>query len=92
MLFGSFPLELVSNIGTISLQVFDTVKPTIIQPLSKRPPIGFQYQLSLYADQKYYIILQGEHSEIVSTFIKLPFVIKIFVLSIFSGRFIQVLL
>ena len=28
-------------------------------------------------------MLQGEHSAILSTFIKLPFVIKIFVLSIF---------
>ena len=29
-------------------------------------------------------MLQGEHSAIFSTFIKLPFVIKIFVLSIFE--------
>ena len=29
-------------------------------------------------------MLQGEHSTILSTFIKLPFVIKIFVLSIFE--------
>ena len=29
-------------------------------------------------------MLQGEHSEILSTVIKLPFVIKIFVLSIFE--------
>ena len=36
-------------------------------------------------------MLQGEHSAILSTFIKLPFVIKIFVLSIMSGRFTQVL-
>ena len=31
-------------------------------------------------------MLQGEHSAILSTFIKLPFVIKIFVLSIFECR------
>ena len=37
-------------------------------------------------------MLQGEHSAIRSTFIKLPFVINIFVLSILSGRFTQVLL
>ena len=30
---------------------------------------------------------QGEHSAILSTFIKLPFVIKIFVLSIFERPF-----
>ena len=35
---------------------------------------------------------QGEHSAILSTFIKLLFVIKIFVLSFLSGRFTQVLL
>ena len=32
-------------------------------------------------------MLQGEHSAILSTFIKLPFVIKIFVLSIFELPF-----
>ena len=53
-------------------------------PLSKRPKIGFQDQLLLNAVQKYCRMLQGEHSAILSTFIKLPFVIKIFVLSIFE--------
>ena len=33
------------------------------------------------------LLLHGEHSTILSTFIKLPFVIKIFVLSIFERRF-----
>ena len=47
----------------------------------------FQYQLSLNAGQKYCRILQGEHSAILSTFIKLQFVIKIFVLSIFEWPF-----
>ena len=37
-------------------------------------------------------MFQGEHSAILSTFIKLPVVIKTFVLSFLSGRFIQVLL
>ena len=44
----------------------------------------FQDQLSLNAGQKYCRMLQGEHSATLSTFIKLPFVIKIFVLSIFE--------
>ena len=35
-------------------------------------------------------MLQAEHSAILSTFIKLPFVIKTFVLSFLSGRFTQV--
>ena len=55
--------------------------------LSKRPKIGFQDQLSLNAGQKYCRMLQGEHSAILLTFIKLQFVIKIFVLSIFEWPF-----
>ena len=41
-------------------------------------------QLLLNAGQKYCRMLQGEHSAILSTFIKLPFVIKILVLSFFE--------
>ena len=37
-------------------------------------------------------MLQGEHFAILLTFIKLPFVIEIFVLSFLSGCFTQVLL
>ena len=62
-------------------------KTCVKQPLSKRPKIGFQDQLSLNAGQKYCRMLQGEHSAILSTFIKLPFVLKIFVLSIFKWPF-----
>ena len=68
------------------------------RPLSKRSEIGFQNQFWLNAGQKYcrmlqgkhsavqkyYIMLQGEHSAILLTFIKLPFVIKILVLSSFE--------
>ena len=43
--------------------------------------------LSLNAGQKYCRMLQGEHSAILLTFIKLPFVIKIFVMSIFEWLF-----
>ena len=49
--------------------------------------IGFQDQLSLNGGQKYCRMLQGEHSATLSTFIKLPFVIKIIVLSIFEWLF-----
>ena len=52
-------------------------------PLSKRPKVGFQDQLWLNAGQKYCRMLQGDHSAILLTFIKVPFVIKIFVLPIF---------
>ena len=53
-------------------------------PLSKRPKNGFQDQLWLNAGQKYCRMLPLEHSAILSTFIMLPFVIKIFVLSIYE--------
>ena len=57
-------------------------KTCLKQTLSKRPKIGFQDRLSINANEKYCRILQGEDSAILSTFIKLPFVIKTFVLSI----------
>ena len=50
----------------------------------KKTKKGFQDQLSPNAGQKYCRMLPLEHSEILSTFIKLPFVIKIFVSSIFE--------
>ena len=53
------------------------------RPLSKRQKIGFQDQLSLHVGQTYCRMI----SEIHPTFIKLPFVIKIFVLSIFEWPF-----
>ena len=62
-------------------------KTCVKRPLSQRPKIGFQDQLSLNAGQKYCRMLQGEHSAILLTFIKLPFVIKIFVLSILEWPF-----
>ena len=62
-------------------------KTCVKQPLSKRPQIGFQDQLLLNAGQKYCRMLQGEHSAILSTYIKLPFVIKICILSIFEWPF-----
>ena len=95
MTVKQFHLELI-RLGAVStgndyLQELSTVKP-VKRPLSRRPQIGFQDQYSVNACQNYCRMLQGEHSVILSTFIKLPFVIKIFVLSILSGRFTQVLL
>ena len=78
---------LESLIIPLSLLLY-TVQTSVNHQLSKRPNIGFQDQLlSLNAGQKYCRMLKGEHSAMLSTFIKLPFVIKIF-LSIFSGRYI----
>ena len=77
----------------LNISLFDPNSKTCVKRLlSKRPKIGFQDQLSLNAGRKYFRMLKGEHSAILSTFIKLPIVIKIFVLSILSGRFTQVLL
>ena len=55
--------------------------------VTKRPKICFQDQLLLNDGQKYCSMLQGEHTAILSTFIKLPFVTKIFVLSILEWPF-----
>ena len=49
--------------------------------------LGFQDQFSFKAGQKYCRMLQGERSALHLTFIKLPFVIKIFVLSNFEWPF-----
>ena len=46
--------------------------------------MGFQYQLSLNAGQKYCRMLQGEHSAILLICIKQPHGFKTFVLSIFE--------
>ena len=59
-------------------------KTCVKRPLSKRQKIGFQDKLSLNAGQKYCRMLHEEHSAILLIFIKLPFAIKIFVLSIFE--------
>ena len=64
------------------LDVFIYSKTCIKWPLKKNTKIVFQYQLSLNAWQKYCRMLHGEHSAILWTFIKLPFSIKTFVLSI----------
>ena len=59
-------------------------KTCVKRPLTKRPKNGFQDQLLLNAGQKYCRMLHLEHSAILLTFIKLPTVIKIFILSIFK--------
>ena len=50
--------------------------------------MGIEDQLLLNAGQKYCRMLQGEHSAILSTFIKLPLIVnQIFVLSILEKPF-----
>ena len=58
-------------------------KTCLKQPLKKKTKIVFQDRLSLNAGQKYCRML----SAILSTFIKLPFLIKIVVLSTFEWPF-----
>ena len=58
-------------------------KTCVKMPLSKRQKIGFQDQLLHNAGLKYCRMLQVEHSAILSPFIKLPFVIRIFVIVYF---------
>ena len=67
-------------------------KTCVKRPLSKISQIGLEDHISLNAGQRYCRMLQEEHSAILSTFIKLSFVIGIFVLTLLSGRFTQVLL
>ena len=71
----------------LNFKTFSFRKTCVKRPLSKRPKNGFQDRLLLNAGQKYCKMLQREHSAILSTFIKLPFVVKTFVLSIFEWSF-----
>ena len=68
--------------GNHNSKILYTVKPIVSHHSKRRPKVGFQDQLSLYAGQKYCRMLQGEHTAILWTFIKLLFVYKNFVLSI----------
>ena len=61
-----------------------TVKPVLSGHSKRRPKIGFEDRLLLNTGQRYCRMLQGEHSAILLTIIKLPFVIKTFVLSNFE--------
>ena len=81
-------IDIVKKYNTLYLLYSKTC---VKWPLSKRSKIVFQDQLLLNAGQKYCRMLKVEHSAILLTFIKLPFVVKTFVLSFLRGRFTQVL-
>ena len=76
--------ESARNASAQLLKVTYTVKPVLSSHSKRTPKLFFQYGLSLNAGQKYCRMLQGEHSEMLSSFIKLPFVFKTFVLFIFE--------
>ena len=62
--------------GRVCWKILSTYSRTCLkQPLKKKTKTGFQDQILLNAGQKYCIVLQGEHSAILSTFITLQFVI-----------------
>ena len=63
-----------------------TVKPVLSSHSKRTPKISFEDRLSLNAGQKYCRMLQWEHSAILLTLIKLPFVIKNCVLSFFEWQ------
>ena len=77
---------LLSTTTHVPYMVWDRnyLKTCFKGPLKKNTKISFQDQLSFNAGQKYCRMLPLEHSAILLTFIKLPFVIKTFVLSIFK--------
>ena len=80
---GAMPMLFIqmklTNKQHLKLNISNICKTCVKWPLSKRPKIGFQDQLSLNAGQKCCSMFQREHAAILSTFIKQPFVIKIFV-------------
>ena len=77
--------DVYTMVCTVGVHVVWIYSKTCLKgSLKKKTKIGFQDRLSLNAGQKYCRMLQEEHSAILSTFIKLPFVINIFVLSIFE--------
>ena len=83
------PLSDVDTIANVKswfciIPIKNTVKPVLSSHSKRRPKIGLKERLLLNAGQKYCRMLQGEHSAILSTFTKLQFVIKIYVLSIFE--------
>ena len=79
--------ESMQNYQACHISFVQYSKTCVKRPLSKSLKFGFQDQLSLNAGQKYCRMLQEEHSAIYSTFIKLLFVIKIFVSYIFDWPF-----
>ena len=70
----------------------NTVKPVLRGPSKRRPKLVLKDRLLLNAGQKYCRMLQREHSAILLTFIKLPFVIKTGFTVMDSNMFFKALL
>ena len=89
---GPKHIELNTSIFYLHTDTDTCVHICILSKTYLKRPLKKEDQLYLNADQKHCRMLQREHSSILLTFIKLPFVIKIFVLSFLSGCIWQVLL
>ena len=76
-----------TNMRTPNSRLAKIMRPREKTCVPIRVVLRFRELHSLNAGQKYCRMLQGEHSAILSTFIKLPFIIMIFVLSIFEWLF-----
>ena len=72
-----------NTLSIARIRKFNVLFEHVKRPLSKRPKKVFKTNYCLMQVK----IIQREHSAILSTFIKLPIVIKIFVLSIFEWPF-----
>ena len=79
-----FPGHTHLLLNTILMIIPNAVKPVLSGKSKRKPKIIFQDRLSLNAGQKYFRMLLWEQTAILSTFIKLPFANKTFVLSIFE--------
>ena len=83
MLLAHIPVSLKPFQGLITSCIFvPKIKLHTVKNAQKDQSLVFKTDYHLNAGQKYYRKLQGEHSAILSSFIKLPFVIKIGFLSI----------
>ena len=83
-LICSVIVQAITRIASCCFPFHFLVKPALSGHSKRTPKIGFRYQLLLNAGQKYCRMLPLEHSAILLTFIKLPFSIKTFILSIFK--------
>ena len=63
----------IYNSSQLKNRMTSIVKPVLSGHSKRTPKTGFQYRLLLNVVQKYCRMLQGEHSAILSTFIKVPF-------------------
>ena len=76
-----------NNNNWTASKAFSTVKPALSGHSKRRQNCFFKTDYRLIQVKSIAEFSKGEHSAILSTFIKLPFAIKTFVLSIFEWPF-----